>query len=80
MFQTEEGISSLRNVLTSYASRNKEVGYTQAMNFIVALLLIYMTEEEAFWVLASICEDLVKDYYHRSLVGWLFSMSWLKTN
>ena len=39
------------------------------MNFIVSLLLMFMTEEETFWVLVSICEDFVKDYYHRSLVG-----------
>lgn len=28
-----------------------------------------MNEEDAFWTLTTICEDLVKDYYHKSLVG-----------
>lgn len=48
---------------------NIQIGYAQAMNFITSILLIFMSEEEAFWTLTTICEDLVKDYYHKSLVG-----------
>jgi len=33
------------------------------------VLLIYMREEDAFWVLSCICEDLARDIYHRSLVS-----------
>ena len=34
-----------------------------------SVLLIYMREEDAFWVMSAICEDLARDIYHRSLVG-----------
>eukprot|EP01119_Soliformovum_irregulare_P023401 TRINITY_DN8163_c0_g1_i4.p1 TRINITY_DN8163_c0_g1~~TRINITY_DN8163_c0_g1_i4.p1 ORF type:complete len:1110 (-),score=273.11 TRINITY_DN8163_c0_g1_i4:85-3414(-) len=68
-FKTERGVSSLRNVLVAYAGRNPEIGYCQAMNIISSYLLIYMKEEDAFWVLSTVCEDLVVDVYHRSLVG-----------
>jgi len=28
-----------------------------------------MSEEEAFWCLCSICEDLMEDYYSSSMLG-----------
>lgn len=34
-----------------------------------ALLLITMPEEAAFWLLTSICEELIPEYYSRALVG-----------
>eukprot|EP01128_Nolandella_sp_AFSM9_P006966 TRINITY_DN369_c1_g3_i1.p1 TRINITY_DN369_c1_g3~~TRINITY_DN369_c1_g3_i1.p1 ORF type:complete len:450 (-),score=65.87 TRINITY_DN369_c1_g3_i1:126-1475(-) len=39
----------LSNVLIAYASFDKEVGYTQGMSFIVAVLLMHMNEETSFW-------------------------------
>ena len=38
-FQSDNGIEELRRVLYAYALRNSAVGYCQAMNFIVAVLL-----------------------------------------
>ena len=35
----------------------KDIGYCQGMQAVTALLLMYMTEEEAFWVLASLADD-----------------------
>jgi len=68
-YQTEKGINSLRTVLVAYSWRNPDIGYCQAMNFVTALLLLYMEEEGAFWVLCTICENLIPTYYHKAMVG-----------
>ena len=41
-----KGQSRLERVLFAYSVANPEVGYTQGMNYIVALLLGFMPEEE----------------------------------
>eukprot|EP01102_Stenamoeba_stenopodia_P000759 TRINITY_DN10709_c0_g1_i2.p1 TRINITY_DN10709_c0_g1~~TRINITY_DN10709_c0_g1_i2.p1 ORF type:complete len:573 (-),score=147.47 TRINITY_DN10709_c0_g1_i2:39-1757(-) len=69
-FQKEEGIAMLRRVLIAYAIWDNKVGYCQSMNFIVALLLLYMKEEEAFWMLVTIIEDLLPpEYYSGNMLG-----------
>lgn len=60
VFETTEGIDTLRRVLVAYSVRNPTVGYCQSMNFICALLLLFMEEEEAFWLLTVMVEDLTK--------------------
>jgi hypothetical protein len=66
---SSEAVASLRRVLVCYASRNPQLGYAQSMNIVVALLLLYMDEESAFWLLAVLCERLVPDYYSTALIG-----------
>ncbi|KAJ8527857.1 hypothetical protein K7X08_015308 [Anisodus acutangulus] len=68
---TAEGHAALRRVLVAYSFRDSDVGYCQGMNYVAALLLLVMkTEEEAFWMIAVLLENvLVSDCYNKSLSG-----------
>lgn len=48
----------LGRVLTAFAVHNPRVGYCQSMNFICALALLFTGEEDAFWLLTTIVEDI----------------------
>ncbi|CAJ0957551.1 unnamed protein product, partial [Mesorhabditis belari] len=45
---------SLLNVLAAYSMYNTEIGYCQGMSQIVALFLMFLDEEEAFWCLHAL--------------------------
>lgn len=70
-YQDPEGIGRLRRVLTAYSWKNPEIGYCQAMNIVVAALLIYMSEEQAFWCLDVLCDRIVPGYYSKTMFGVL---------
>lgn len=70
-YQADEGISALRRVLQAYSHRNPEVGYCQAMNILAAAILIYMSEEQAFWLLEVLCDRLLPGYYSPTMHGTL---------
>ncbi|RKF65154.1 putative GTPase-activating protein [Golovinomyces cichoracearum] len=70
-FQCEEGIVRLRRVLTAYSWTNESVGYCQAMNIVVAALLIYMSEAQAYYLLSTLCDRLLPGYYSITMYGTL---------
>jgi len=70
-YQSEEGISALRRVLQAYSFKNPELGYCQAMNILAAAILIYMSEEQTFWLLEVLCDRLLPGYYSPSMHGTL---------
>jgi TBC1 domain family member 8/9 len=70
-FQSPQGIGRLRRVLTAYSWINEEVGYCQAMNIVVAALLIYLSETQAFFVLSVLCDRLLPGYYSITMYGTL---------
>ncbi|KAJ7745017.1 rab-GTPase-TBC domain-containing protein [Mycena maculata] len=59
-------------VLQAYLFKNPELGYCQAMNILTAMILIYMSEQQAFWLLEVLCDRLLPGYYapsmHRTLL------------
>lgn len=65
------GIGALRRVLTAYSWKDPDVGYCQAMNIVVAALLIYSTEEQSFWLLQTLCTEMLPGYYSTTMYGTL---------
>lgn len=47
----------LFNILSAYSLYNSDIGYTQGMSQIAALLLMYLSEDEAFWALSALISD-----------------------
>ncbi|CAH7685043.1 rab-GTPase-TBC domain-containing protein [Phakopsora pachyrhizi] len=65
----EKGIQTLRNVLSAYAWKNPKLGYCQAMNIVVAALLIYTSEEQCFYLLSVLCDQILPSYYTPTMAG-----------
>lgn len=64
-FRRGAGVHKLNEVLLAYSRRNPEVGYCQGMNLITACLLLIMpTAEDAFWVLATMIENILPPKYY----------------
>eukprot|EP01035_Chromulina_nebulosa_P018191 gene18191-23852_t len=64
------GESCLRRILIAYAVHNPDVGYCQSLNFVGGMMLLFMEEEDAFWLLLTVVETLLpKDYYTRTMIG-----------
>ena len=86
-YQSHEGIERLRRVLTAYSWTNEEVGYCQAMNIVIAAILMYYdtflfkrcfltrasytSEAQAFSLLSVLCDRLLPGYYSITMYGTL---------
>ncbi|KAG9394159.1 Rab-GTPase-TBC domain [Carpediemonas membranifera] len=59
MFRSDNtaGKDALEHNLNAFACYKPEVGYCQGMGFIDGVLLMYMSEKEAFWALRQIVVD-----------------------
>lgn len=61
------GMEALYNVLKAYSIHDPEVGYCQGMGFLVGISLMYMDEQESFWMLNRL---MCADHYR---MGGLYS-------
>merc|ERR1719213_1345539 len=59
LYRDKQGLGQqeLLSVLRAYSVFNDEVGYCQGMGFICGVLLMYMSEEDAFLMLISLLEN-----------------------
>lgn len=57
LFQNKGGQAALRRVLCAYSYYDREVGYCQGMNFIAAMFITIMPEEQAFWMLVAVMNE-----------------------
>ncbi|KAI4485300.1 hypothetical protein M0804_006805 [Polistes exclamans] len=64
------GIPRLRRVMRTLAWLYPDIGYCQGTGIIAASLLLLLEEEDAFWMMATIVEDLLPaSYYSATLLG-----------
>ncbi|RAL07106.1 uncharacterized protein BO97DRAFT_438683 [Aspergillus homomorphus CBS 101889] len=64
-----EMIQSLRRVLYAFAIHNTRIGYTQSLNFITGMLLLFLPEEKTFWMLHIISSVYLPSTHEISLEG-----------
>lgn len=70
-FRTKENQERIRRVLIAFSNYAPKVGYCQSLNFIVGILLLFLSEERAFWVLTTIVSGDQALYYVQSMSGLL---------
>ncbi|QLQ80863.1 hypothetical protein HG537_0E02180 [Torulaspora globosa] len=70
-FQDDEPIMirSLRRVLVAFSWYNPKIGYCQSMNFLAGLLLLFLDEERAFWMLVIITSRYLPGVHNVNLEG-----------
>lgn len=62
-------IRALRRVLVAIAHYLPHVGYCQSLNFLAGLLLLFMSEERAFWMLVIMMERIIPKVHAANLEG-----------
>ncbi|KAM8930676.1 small G protein signaling modulator 3 [Pelodytes ibericus] len=64
------GVPRLRRVLRGLAWLYPDIGYCQGTGMVAACLLLFLEEEDAFWMMNAIVEDLVPaSYFSNTLLG-----------
>ncbi|CAF0775821.1 unnamed protein product [Didymodactylos carnosus] len=70
MNMNSSGISRLRRILRAIAWLFPDIGYCQGTGVICATLLLLYEEEDTFWMMCTLVEDLLPgQYYSVSLFG-----------
>ncbi|CAN6610492.1 GTPase-activating protein GYP3 [Trichomonascus vanleenenianus] len=62
-------IEALRRVLTCFAVYMPKIGYCQSLNFLAGMLLLFMDEEKAFWMLVIITQRYLPRVHEVNLEG-----------
>lgn len=66
---TEDRKEKMLRILYNYSKRNMEIGYCQGMNFMCYYFLeVGYSEEETFWILVHIFENLIPKNYYINMV------------
>ncbi|XP_063282472.1 small G protein signaling modulator 3 [Pelobates fuscus] len=64
------GVPRLRRVLRGLAWFYPDIGYCQGTGMVAACLLLFLEEEDTFWMMSAITEDLVPaSYFNNTLDG-----------
>lgn len=64
------GVGRLRRILRGLAWFYPDIGYCQGTGVIAASLLLFLDEEDAFWMMATVVEDILPaSYYSSTLLG-----------
>ena len=62
-------LQCLRRVLQAFSIHNPKIGYCQSLNFLAGLLLLFMDEEKAFWMLDIITQVYLPGTHEVNLEG-----------
>lgn len=67
----ETGLLKLKHILHALCWRNPLLNYCQSFNFLAAVMLLILDDEEAvFWTMVYLLEELLpNDYYSEGLLG-----------
>lgn len=65
-----KGLSALRRVLLAFSYHHSHTGYLQGMNFVAGvLLMVFESEQEAFWMLCAFIDRILPPYLSQRLEG-----------
>uniref|UniRef100_A0A0B6ZMW0 Growth hormone-regulated TBC protein 1 n=1 Tax=Arion vulgaris TaxID=1028688 RepID=A0A0B6ZMW0_9EUPU len=60
----------LKNVLEAISLSNPHLGYCQGMNFVAGILLLIMkNEEKAFWLMDTLIQTILPDFYAPDMIA-----------